>query len=74
VVAIEGPDRLATYLRAGSGVNQLKCQLLATVLDRVARHAENRPLSADGLHAWQRIMQNHLDEATILSRQTLGLG
>lgn len=74
VVAIEGPDHLATYLRAGGGVNYAKCQRLATVLDSVARHAENRPLSADGLAGWQRIMENHLEEATVLSRETLGLG
>jgi hypothetical protein len=73
VVAIDGPDRLATYLRAGTGVNIEDCQKLARVLDGIARHSEGRPNDPTHWPSWQRIMEDQLSSAIVLSRQTLGL-
>lgn len=73
VVAIDGLDRLAVYLTACSGPNSERCQELASVLDTLARHAENRPATRDGLSTWERTMQNHLERAIRLSQEALGL-
>jgi 3',5'-cyclic AMP phosphodiesterase CpdA len=72
VVAIDGLDRLAAYLRAGSGGSGGTCGELANVLDELARHAEKRPDDPKAAESWLRVMESCLTRATELSQKALG--
>lgn len=72
VVAIDGLDRLAAYLRAGNGGSGGASGELADVLDELARHAEKKPVDLNGAEGWLRVMESCLARATDLSRKALG--
>jgi hypothetical protein len=72
VVAIDGLDRLAAYLRAGNGDPGGASGELANLLDELARHAEKRPNDPKGAEGWLRVMESCLAKATELSQKALG--
>lgn len=75
VVAIDGPRRLAKYLRSGRGANAGKCMELAGVLDDLARYgasAGELKRSADS-EQWATHMLDLLDKVVAQSCALLSL-